>query len=39
VVLAKDGASPVPPESDDEKIKDEAKKDDKEGRCRRRQER
>jgi len=29
VVLAKDGASPVPPESDDEKIKDEAKKDDK----------
>jgi tricorn protease len=27
--LAKDGASPVPPESDDEKIKDEAKKDDK----------
>ena len=27
VVLAKDGASPVPPESDDEKIKDEAKKD------------
>ncbi|MGD0941615.1 MAG: PDZ domain-containing protein, partial [Terracidiphilus sp.] len=28
VVLAKDGASPVPPESDDEKIKDEAKKDD-----------
>jgi tricorn protease len=29
VVLAKDGASPVPPESDDEKIKDEDKKDDK----------
>ena len=29
VVLAKDGASPIPPESDDEKIKDEAKKDDK----------
>jgi tricorn protease len=29
VVLAKDGASPVPPESDDEKIKDESKKDDK----------
>jgi tricorn protease len=29
VVLAKDGASPVPPESDDEKPKDEAKKDDK----------
>jgi tricorn protease len=29
VVLAKDGASPVPPESDDEKIKDETKKDDK----------
>ncbi|MFY9855598.1 MAG: PDZ domain-containing protein [Terracidiphilus sp.] len=29
VVLAKDGASPVPPESDDEKTKDEAKKDDK----------
>ena len=29
VVLAKDGASPVPPESDDEKAKDEAKKDDK----------
>jgi tricorn protease len=28
-VLAKDGASPVPPESDDEKIKDETKKDDK----------
>ena len=28
VVLAKDGASPVPPESDDEKIKDEARKDD-----------
>jgi len=28
VVLAKDGASPVPPESDDEKIKDDAKKDD-----------
>ena len=28
VVLAKDGSSPVPPESDDEKIKDEAKKDD-----------
>jgi tricorn protease len=32
-VLAKDGASPIPPESDDEKIKDEkkdeAKKDDK----------
>jgi tricorn protease len=27
VVLAKDGASPVPPQSDDEKIKDEAKKD------------
>jgi tricorn protease len=26
-VLAADGASPVPPESDDEKIKDEAKKD------------
>jgi tricorn protease len=29
VVLAKDGASPIPPESDDEKIKDEANKDDK----------
>jgi tricorn protease len=29
VVLAKDGVSPVPPESDDEKIKDETKKDDK----------
>jgi tricorn protease len=29
VVLAKDSVSPVPPESDDEKIKDEAKKDDK----------
>jgi tricorn protease len=29
VVLAADGASPVPPQSDDEKIKDEAKKDDK----------
>jgi tricorn protease len=28
VVLAADGASPVPPQSDDEKIKDEAKKDD-----------
>jgi tricorn protease len=28
VVLAKDGSSPVPPESDDEKIKNEAKKDD-----------
>ncbi len=28
VVLAKDGASPVPPESDDEKMKDEAKKFD-----------
>jgi tricorn protease len=27
VVLAKDGASPIPPESDDEKVKDEAKKD------------
>jgi tricorn protease len=27
VVLAADGASPVPPQSDDEKIKDEAKKD------------
>jgi tricorn protease len=29
VVLARDGASPVPPLSDDEKVKDEAKKDDK----------
>ncbi len=29
VVLAKDGASPVPPESDDEKAKGEEKKDDK----------
>ena len=29
VVLAKYGESPVPPESDDEKIKDETKKDDK----------
>jgi tricorn protease len=29
VVLAKDGASPLPPESDDEKIKDADKKDDK----------
>ena len=29
VVLAKDGVSPVPPESDDEKLKDEAKKEDK----------
>lgn len=29
VVLAKDGASPLPPESDEEKSKDEAKKDDK----------
>ncbi|MGD0547058.1 MAG: PDZ domain-containing protein [Terracidiphilus sp.] len=28
VVLAKYGSSPIPPESDDEKIKDEAKKDD-----------
>ena len=28
VVLAKYGSSPVPPESDDEKIKDESKKDD-----------
>ncbi|MGA3160955.1 MAG: PDZ domain-containing protein [Terracidiphilus sp.] len=28
VVLAADGASPVPPQSDDEKIKDETKKDD-----------
>ena len=28
VVLAKDGASPVPPESDDEKIKDAEKKDE-----------
>jgi len=28
VVLAQFGSSPVPPESDDEKIKDEAKKDD-----------
>jgi len=28
VVLAKDGASPLPPESDDEKIKDADKKDD-----------
>ena len=28
-VLAKYGSSPVPPESDDEKIKDETKKDDK----------
>ena len=28
-VLAKDGLSPVPPESDDEKIKDETKPDDK----------
>ena len=29
VVLAADGASPLPTESDDEKIKDETKKDDK----------
>jgi tricorn protease len=29
VVLTKDGASPVPPESDDEKVKDADKKDDK----------
>jgi len=29
VVLAKDGASPIPPESDDEKPKDADKKDDK----------
>jgi tricorn protease len=29
VVLAKDGASPVPPESDDEKIKEEKKDDSK----------
>ncbi len=28
VVLAKYGSSPIPPESDDEKVKDEAKKDD-----------
>ena len=28
VVLAKDGASPIPPESDDEKIKGEEKKDE-----------
>ncbi len=28
VVLAKDGASPIPPESDDEKIKSEEKKDE-----------
>jgi tricorn protease len=28
VVLAADGASPLPPQSDDEKIKDETKKDD-----------
>lgn len=28
-VLAKDGASPIPPESDDEKVKDEKKPDDK----------
>jgi tricorn protease len=28
VVLAKDGASPIPPESDDEKIKDADKKDE-----------
>jgi tricorn protease len=27
VVLAKDGASPIPPESDDEKVKEEEKKD------------
>ncbi|MGA8044116.1 MAG: PDZ domain-containing protein [Terracidiphilus sp.] len=27
VVLAKDGASPIPPESDDEKVKDEKKSD------------
>jgi tricorn protease len=31
VVLDKDGAWPVPPESDDEKIKEEAKKDGKAG--------
>ena len=29
VVLTKDGASPIPPESDDEKVKDAEKKDDK----------
>ena len=34
VVLAADGASPLPPQSDDEKIKDEAKKDDNKERCR-----
>ena len=28
VVLSKDGASPVPPQSDDEKTKDDSKKDD-----------
>ncbi len=28
VVLARDGASPIPPESDDEKVKDEKKPDD-----------
>ncbi|HZB89506.1 MAG TPA: PDZ domain-containing protein [Terracidiphilus sp.] len=31
VVLAKDGASPIPPESDDEKIKDEKADDKKDG--------
>ena len=29
MVLSKDGASPIPPESDDEKVKDADKKDDK----------
>ncbi len=29
VVLAKDGASPIPPQSDDEKVKEAAKPDDK----------
>ncbi|HEU5457713.1 MAG TPA: PDZ domain-containing protein [Terracidiphilus sp.] len=29
VVLAKDGASPIPPQSDDEKVKDETKPEDK----------
>lgn len=28
IVLSKDGTSPLPPESDDEKVKDETKKDD-----------
>ena len=39
VVLAKDGASPVPPESDDEKIKDERRRTTQEDERRRRRTR